>query len=192
MILDRKLTVETGIMVAVCIGAWMMIVQPKRAECRELEAKIAEARKNPVEARRAAIERMAGQVDQVRVRVREIREQSRFGRDVSQMYGLIMGLGKEHGVTIRRLDPSPQQRGGDALVQTAPFDMSIEGSYERVGNFLQGVEDIDGFVRSGSLSITPIGDDRSALVAATFVCEALCFNLPDTLAAIVEEADAHE
>jgi Tfp pilus assembly protein PilO len=192
MIIDRKLGVEMLVLVGVCIGAWMMIVQPKRAEYRELEAKITAAETNPVQERRAAIEHMAGQVAQVRERVREIHGQSRFGRDVSQMYGLIMGLGNTHGVTIRRLDPSTQPRRDGVLVDVGAFNMSIEGTYERVGNFLQGIEDIDGFVRPGSLSLTPIGDDRNALVSATFVCEALSFNLPDALAGMVEKVDAHE
>ena len=55
MIVDRRLGVELLVLVGACIGAWMMIVQPKRAECRELEAKIAEAEKNPVQNRGAAI-----------------------------------------------------------------------------------------------------------------------------------------
>lgn len=189
MMFDRKLVVEMVVLVGVCIGAWMMVVQPKRAECRELEAKIAAAEENPVEHRGAVIEQMASHVDDVRVRVREIRQQSRFGRDVSQMYGLIMGLAKQHDVTVRRLDPSAQARNADALVEVGMFNMSVDGTYERVGNFLQGVEEIDGFVRPGSLSITPIGDDRNQLVSATFVCEALCFNLPAPLAAMVENAD---
>ncbi len=192
MIFDRRLLLEMLILVSVSIGAWMTMVQPQRAESRALETKIAEAEQNPVEQRRAAIVRMASQVTQVRDRVREIHEQSRFGRDASQMYGLIMGLGKKHEVLIRRLDPGVKPVRADAPVEVQAFHMSIEGRYDRIGEFLQGIEDIDGFIRPGALNITPIGDTDNALIAVTFRCEVLSFKLPEAAAAMVEKDDAEQ
>ena len=70
--------------------------------------------------------------------------------------------------------------------------MNVEGAYESVARFVEGVQSLNGFVRPGSLSITPWGDTDAARVTAQFSCEGLSFNLPDSLTVVLEASDAHE
>ena len=191
---DRKLIAEAVVMVAVCIGAWMMIVDRQRGALAELEAIIETAKRNPVRASRAQIEQMASRIDAIRTRVRTIEFESGLARDSSRTYGLIMGLAKVHDITVRRLDPSPAGRSPDAAdpVQVTGFTMSVEGTYERVALFIEGVQALSGFVRPGILSVTPLGNTGAARVTAQFSCEGLSFTLPDSLTVMLESSDAHQ
>ncbi len=191
---DRKLIAEVVVMLAACIGAWMMIVDPQKGELAELEATIETAKTSPVRASRVQIEQMATRIDAVRTRVREIESESGLARDSSRTYGLIMGLPKEHDVTVRRLDPSPAGRSAAAAdpVQVTGFTMSVEGTYERVALFIEGVQALNGFVRPGNLSVRPWGDTGAARVTAQFSCEGLSFTLPDSLTVMLESSDAHQ
>ncbi len=191
---DRKLIAEIFVMLAVCIGAWMMIVDPQKGALAELEAIIETAKTNPLRASREQIEQMAFRIDAVRTRVRKIESESGLARDSSRTYGLIMGLAKEYDVTVRRLDPSPPGRSADAAdpVQVTGFTMNVEGTYERVAMFIEGVQSLNGFVRPGSLSVTPLGNTGAARVTAQFSCEGLSFTLPDSLTVMLESSDAHQ
>lgn len=188
---DRKIIAELIIMLAVCVGAWMIFVQPRVARFEELEVSIAEAERNPALASRNVIEEMAGRLHEIRDEVRIIDARNEFGRDSSEIYGLLMRLAKEHGVIVQRLDPGSTRTADDddEPVEIASFHMSVEGKYRAVAAFLESILDIDGYVRPGSLNLTPIGQDGTALVSARFSCEALTFQIPDALAAIVEDDD---
>ena len=189
---DRKLIAEVVVMLAVCIAAWMMIVDRQKDALAELEAVIETEKSNPVRASREQIEQMATRIDAVRTRVQTIESESDLARDSSRTYGLIMELAKEHDITVRRLDPSPAGRSAADPVQVTGFTMTVEGSYERVALFIEGVQALSGFVRPGILSITPSGDTGAARVTARFSCEGLSFTLPDSLTVMLESSDAHQ
>ncbi|MCP3905772.1 MAG: type II secretion system protein M [Planctomycetes bacterium] len=192
-IFDRRTVAEFIIILAVCVGAWMLIVEPKVAELGELEASIAEADRNPVLQNQGAVKHMASQLDSVRQRVRAIAQQNEFGRDSSSIYGLIMSMAKEHGVTVDRLDPGSSRAGGNGeSVQVASFDMRVQGRYEPMAAFLDAIENIDGFVRPVRLTIAPRGTAGEELVEARFMCEALTFTMPEALTAMVGDDHADQ
>lgn len=192
---DRKLIAECIVLLSVCVGAWLMAVRPKLTRLQELEVSIAEAQSDPARESRQSVEQIAAKLDDVRAQVREIEGQNALGRDSSQMYGLIMDLAKAHDVTVGRLDPGSNARSGAAsdAVEVTAFSMSVGGKYRQVAAFLEGIADIDGFVRPGSLSLTPEGyAGDNALVSAQFACETLNFAVPEALASIVGDDDADE
>ena len=188
---DRKLIAEIIVLLAIVGGAWVLIVRPKTTQFQVLQETIATAQSDPVRQRHAAISRMASQLDAVRERVNQVDHLSAYGRNSSQMYGLIMDLAKSHGVTVQALDPAPTRPAlGEMLpVEVARFDMRVDGHYRDVAAFLRGLGSIEGFVRPGSLGLTPRGSVSAAVVDAQFSCEVLSFNLPDALAGMVESSD---
>ena len=191
-VFDRRMVAEFFIMLAVCVGAWMMIVEPKASELRELEANIAEAERNPGAQSQGSVKHMASQLDTVRTRVRKISRQNEFGRDSSRIYGLIMSLAKEHGVTVDRLDPGSTRADQTDSMQVASFDMRAQGRYAAMASFLDAIENVDGFVRPVRLTLTPRGSAGDELVEARFACEALSFTMPDALTAMVGGDHADE
>jgi hypothetical protein len=183
---DRRILAEGIVILAACIGGWMMMVEPSARALRETEAEIEAARANPILSSRDMIVRMASRMSSVREEVRAVEERSVLGRDSSKMYGLVMQIAKAHGVTVDRLDPGGS-RGARAgapkagPADTASFDMRLAGSYEAIASFLSGIEEMNGFVRPKSLRLTPTGDEAQPLVEAEFTFEALSFTIPPGL-----------
>ena len=190
--LDRQLIAQIVIIVAVCAGGWMTFVEPNIDELHRLEATIAEASSSPLPMGQETIEQMADQFAQVRDRFRRIEVRNEFAGDSTRIYGLIMDLTEEHGVTVQRLDPGSDRRSRDeeAPVRLTTLDMTIEGGYEQVAVFLEAVEALDGFIRPLTLSITPREEDGRSFVEARFACQAVRFTLPEELTAMVGGADA--
>jgi Tfp pilus assembly protein PilO len=187
---DRRVLAEVVVILAVCVGGWMMMVEPSARALRETEAEIEAARANPILSSRDMIVRMASRMSGVREEVRAVEEKSALGRDSSKMYGLVMQTAKAHGVTVHRLDPggahgargtSPKVGAADA----ATFDMRLAGSYEAIASFLSAIEEMNGFVRPRSLRLTPSGDEAHPLVDAEFTFEAMSFTIPPSLASLM-------
>ncbi|MHC5112886.1 MAG: hypothetical protein ACYTGP_00495 [Planctomycetota bacterium] len=193
-VFDRRMVAEFIILLAVCVSAWMLIVEPKVSELRELEVSIAEAGQNPALQNQGAVQHMAGQLDRVRDRVRSIAQQNEFGRDSSRIYGLIMSLAKEHDVTVDRLDPGASRpMGADAeTLQVASFDLRVQGRYASMAAFLDAIENVEGFVRPIRLTMSPRGTMGEELVETRFTCEALTFTMPDALTAMVGDDHADQ
>lgn len=192
--LDRQLIAQIIIILAICAGGWMIIVQPQIDELTRLQATIAEIRNSQVPMGEGTIEQMADELTKVRDRFRRIETRNEFAGDSTRIYGLIMDLADEHGVTVQRLDPGSDQRSADedAPVNVTTLDMTIEGGYEQVAIFLESVEHLDGFIRPLTLTLTPREEEGRSFVEARFACQALRFALPDVLTAMVGGNDADE
>lgn len=192
--LDRQLIAQIIIILAICAGGWMMIVQPQIDELTRLQATIAEIRNSQVPMGEGTIEQMADELAKVRDRFQRIETRNEFASDSTRIYGLIMDLADEHGVTVQRLDPGSDQRSADedAPVRVTTLDMTIEGGYEQVAIFLESVEHLEGFIRPLTLTLTPREEEGRSFVEARFACQALRFALPDVLTAMVGGNDADE
>lgn len=192
--LDRQLIAQIIIILAICAGGWMMIVQPQIDELTRLQATIAEIRNSQVPMGEGTIEQMADELAKVRDRFQRIETRNEFAGDSTRIYGLIMDLADEHGVTVQRLDPGSDQRSADedAPVNVTTLDMTIEGGYEQVAIFLESVEHLEGFIRPLTLTLTPREEEGRSFVEARFACQALRFALPDVLTAMVGGNDADE
>jgi Tfp pilus assembly protein PilO len=194
-LIDRQLIAQVVIIVAVCAGGWMTFVEPRIDELHRLQATIAEASSNPLPMGQESIEQMADQFAKVRDRFRRIEVRNDFAGDSTRIYGLIMDLAEEHGVTVQRLDPGSDGRSDDdeeAPVRFTTLDMTIEGGYEQVAVFLEAVEALDGFIRPVTLSVTPREEEGRSFVEARFACQAVRFTLPEELTAMVGGADADD
>jgi Tfp pilus assembly protein PilO len=192
--LDRQLLAQLIIIVALCAGGWMMIVQPQIDELHELRATIAQARSTQTSLGEGTIEQMADELTAVRDRFRRIEARNTFADDSTQIYGLIMDLAAEHGIAVQRLDPGSNQRTGDEeeKVHITTLDITVDGGYEQVAMFLEAVGDLDGFIRPVTLTITPRQDEDRSFVEARFACQALRFALPEELTALVGERHADD
>jgi len=191
--IDRETIAQVVIILALCLGGWMMIVEGRIDELAELGATIAEATANPLLEQEGTLDEMVGQLDGVRGRLHRIEKMNGFARDSSRMYSLIMDLAEEHGVVVQRLDPGSGPRRSEAeetAVSVTTFDMTVTGGYEQIASFLDAVASLTGFVRPVALTLTPRQDDSGERVEARFACEAVSFALPDALAVMLGGSDA--
>jgi Tfp pilus assembly protein PilO len=183
--LDRQFLAQALIILALCVGGWMMIVEPKLSEINRLEAEIAEAKANPALLEQTAVEEMARRIGRVKAQVQAVQQQNQFARDTALIYAEIMDLADDHQVELLRLDPGSRHAGerepDEESVQKITFDLTIEGTYENVARFLTAVQDIDGFVRPIALAVTPRVVEGRPRVEATLKCEAVSFTLSEAL-----------
>ena len=193
--LDRETIAQLIIILALCVGGWMMLIEPRVDELHELQVKIREATANPLLASPDSLDDMVRQLEGVRGRLQRIRNQNQFASDSSYMYSRIMDLAEANAVTVLRLNPGSKQRdkaeaqGEGASVRVTSFDMTVTGQYESIALFLESVDDLAGFVRPVSLTLTPRQGEEGEWVEARFACEAVSFTLPEALAAMVGERD---
>jgi Tfp pilus assembly protein PilO len=191
--MDRRLLAELVIMLTACVGAWVMFVDPRSRELSRLETEIAHAKSNPLLQNPAQVAIMADRLGDMRDRVAEIRRMNDVALDSSRLYGLIKDLAEASGVVVHRLGPGSaerRERGEGDPVSVAAFDVRVEGSYEQVASLVRAIEEIDGFVRPVSLTVSPRQVEGRSLVEARFLCEAVSFALPDALTALAGEIDA--
>jgi len=188
--ISRELLAHGLIIAAVCVGGWVMLVQPKANALAELESTIEASQAGDVPMTQAGIEQLTAQLEGAKQRLDVIRARNALAHDSTQLFGRIMQLANEHGVTIERLQPGTTRRKlPDDTGTAVRVDLTANGDYQDVARFLDGVVRMSAFVRPVSLSLQPSGD-VDQFVSARLVCEALSFKLPEELASMEGGNDA--
>jgi len=188
--IDRQLIAQLVIVYGVCFGAWMLLVDPKATALRKVQAELEASQQRPVLLEQESIEVMAGRMGDVRERLIEIDRLNRMAEDSSELYTAIMDLADENGVTVQLVQPGRVHPATeDSSVSASQFNVTVEGLYGSVAEFLDAVGDLDGFIRPRHLSLTPIDMREEDTILARFTCEALHFELPGPLAHMVKGAD---
>lgn len=177
----RDIIAHGVICAAICIGGWMMLVQPKTRALANLEANIAEQTSSDVPLTQSGVEALAARVEQVKSRVQDVQQRNALATDSARLYGEVMKLAESRGVLIERLKPGSDERklADNAGIATR-VDITAKGEYESMAMFLDDVLRLNGFMRPISLSIQPSGG-ANQMVSARIVCEAVRFNLPEQL-----------
>ena len=192
IVIDRQLVAQILIMLAICIGGWMVIVEPKLNEINKLEATITEATTNPMLTAQRSVEDMADELQSVRDRLVWIEAQNNFAGDSSQIYGLVMDLAEKHSITVQRLDPGSDRDADDEekTVRVMSFNMLVRGKYIQVAEFMRALEDLSAFICPMTVRLAPAEIDGRMVVEAHIDCEAVSFTMPDELAAMTGASNA--
>jgi Tfp pilus assembly protein PilO len=197
-LIDRHLVAQLAIVVAVCIGGWLMVVEPKVTEHHGLKAEIESGLSLASSIDQDAVQRLAGRLDEVRRRVRQIDRRGEISRDSSHLYSVVMDLAREHGVVVASLNPGvaatpnqPSRRGGAPAAGAAErgarevivhreLSVSISGTYENIAAFVDALQSLRGYLEIRYLSIAA-ASGRSDIVNARLTCRTVGFVLPDRL-----------
>jgi len=185
----RPLIAHGVILMGVCTGAWIMLVQPKERLLAKLETSIAESERGAAQAAPDVVERLVNQRSTLAARVRRIAMRNQFASDSSEMYRRLTTLADRCGVIVQRISPGAVKNRSlenDASAQSTNFDVTIEGSFDQIANYLHEIDRIDGFIRPESLTLSPREISGQLIVEARFSCEALSFEIPDALLAMTE------
>lgn len=191
---NRETIVHVVIAIAVCVGGWVMVVDPMIAEVKELEATVAEVsgQINPDE--QSNLTRIVNQLKSFHSRIEQVVSFNRLSKNPPQFYEAVMALAQKHDVVVDRLVANSVEQGDQstAVDQVTTCKITVEGSYGQVGHFLRGMDELDGFVRPVALSVTPVDDVEAGRVRANFDCELVCFLLPDKLVALTQTSQSDE
>lgn len=197
----RDLLAQTAIIMAVCIGAWMMLVKPKMDQlaraAQELREKKAAA-SNPMnqQAIEAAAKRMSG----IRTRLADISACNELANDSSRLYGLIMNLAQANAVHVHSLQPGtilgapskPSASADECQVKVNRLNLMLEGSYEDVAMFLDSLCSLEAFIRPVNLHLNPARRNGANSVEAHFGCDVLSFTFSPALAELAAAATQGE
>jgi Tfp pilus assembly protein PilO len=181
----RRAAAHVVIVVAVCIGGWMMLIEPKAAELARMEAAIAQRRASPAATDPAFVQKLADQAQALKARIAAIEARSELATDSSAVYRRIRALAEEHQVNLLSLNPGAARAGsageGAQPLSTTRIDLTVEGRYEPVARFIESVAAIDGFIRPASLTLSAVSRGSERLVSAQLACDAIGFTLPDSI-----------
>ena len=183
MPLDREFMTQLFIVLTVCVGGWMVFVQPKAAELYELEKVIAQEQSRTGTVDFAAVEEVARQAPRLHERTDEIERRGALARDSSLLYGRIMDLAKDHEVQVKNLRPGSERVRGDKAhpMVVVRIDMTAEGEYESVARFLDAVNDSGAYLRTVAVQIAPTKRTDGAHTVLQLGFEAIRFTLPTVL-----------
>lgn len=192
MSIDREFISQVMIVLAICAGAWMMLVQPKAGEMARLERQLAQAAHATADSPQDGLEAMAARFVASKKNLTEIQRRNIQAEDTSSLYATIMRLASETNVRVQALQPTPprQSNGRQEAVRVARLEMTLSGPYENVARFLDRVGEIDAFVRPSALQVIPIDEPAAQKVSARYACDVLAFTLDETLASAGESANA--
>lgn len=192
MTIDREFISQVVIVLAVCAGAWMMLVQPKTSELARLERQLSESASTPALASQEGIEALATKFASFKQRLVTIRRRNAVAEDTSSLYATIMRMATEENVRVQALQPTPAKQAGakpDA-VRVARLEMTLAGAYDDVARLIDRVAAIDAFIRPSSLQLIPIDGQAEQAVSARFGCDVLAFTIEETLASVGEVDNA--
>ena len=188
MPLDREFMTQLFIILTVCVGGWMVFVQPKAAELYELDKEIAEERARTATVDVAVVEQVARQAPHLYERTDEIESRGAIAGDSSLLYGRIMDLAKEHEVQVKNLRPGAERNRGDEAhpMIVVRIDMTAEGEYENIAKFLDAVNETGAYLRTVAVQIAPTKRTDGAYTVLQLGFETIRFALPTILKQIRE------
>lgn len=180
--LDRQFLGHIVTALALTVGGWMVLAAPQAEELREVEKSLANVQGSLKAVDQRAVEQLAARMEQVRARAREIAAHNQFVGDSARMYSTIKARAADNAVAITRIVPGALVAAkNDPTVQSASFDLTVEGRYEQVAAFLRSLDQTGSFLRTVRLKVTPIQDGGEPRVRCEAGFQTFCFQLPDAL-----------
>jgi hypothetical protein len=184
-LVSRELMAQAIIALALCVGAWMLVVKPQVQELSRLEQEMAENAASAAGMDVQMLESLGKRIEPVRGQLKLLIDRNQLVDDSSRMYGAVMDLAEAHGVRVQSLQPSrSSQSSQDGQVTIKHADLSIAGPYANVAAFLGSMRTLAGFIRPASLQVVPATSDANHIVTANFGFDVLSFKISDELMAL--------
>jgi Tfp pilus assembly protein PilO len=179
----RDLIAQAVVVLAICVGAWLMLVKPKIDELARLEKQEAEHTAGSSQTlTQQTVENAARRMTALKDRVQTIKTYNALADDSSRFYGIVMDLADTHGVSVHSLAPGAgKQTEADGKITITRITLGVEGEYARVASFLDAVCTVNAFIRPLSLQIDPSRANDGSGVDASLTCDVLSFAVDGSL-----------
>ena len=179
--IDRDFLTQGAIALALCLGGWMFLVRPQSEELRLLESEIARWKAVVATTDRAAIERVVSLAPSLRQTADEIAARGLMA-DSYQIYKRVQALAETCSVAVNNLRPGPDPgRAKDKAFTASRVDMTVDGEYENIARFLEGLDRMGAYLRPVSVQLTPTKAETPTFTSMQLSFELLRFTLPDEL-----------
>lgn len=181
----RTFLAQLAIVLAACIGGWMMLIEPQMRKIERAEAALEEHRALFGESGRIPIEDLARRLVTIRRSLARVEQRSQFGRDSSELYGAVLELAAAIDVDVQNVNPGELRAQADGRLASREIDLALRGSYEQIAGFLRAIEDLPGYVRIVTVNLQPRVATED-LVEARVSCELICFTIPESVRLVAE------
>lgn len=181
-ILDREFISQIIIILAISLGGWIIFVHPKAVALRETYAVLGTDVSFDSTKSGQAIEGLSIKISSGRKLLDDIEFLNNLADDTTLLYGLISDLGARHDILVKSLNPSSDIRHAESRGFTyTRIEMILEGRYEKIGSFIQAVNELPGFIRPKSLVLKPGISKDGEHTLANFSCDLMHFEIPEVL-----------
>lgn len=178
----RPILAQAAIVLAVCIGAWMIFVKPKVDAVAKHEQTLAEHAIASATAFNAeSVTHAANRMSAIRQRAAEIKTFNALSGDTSRLYGQIMDLADAHRIQVQSLQPNSVSQSYDDRVSVTRISLSAQGEYDNLALFLEAVCSLNAFVKPIGVDMTPSRAAGTTLVDLNFSCDFMSFTMDESL-----------
>ncbi|MBL9031022.1 MAG: hypothetical protein JNM80_04870 [Phycisphaerae bacterium] len=160
--MNRELLAPTAIGLAVCVGGYMMAVQPaaERVSAARMEVAALERDVREGEAALAQMPELTRAAREARVQAATIEEHSRFARDERALLATVSSVAAYHGVELEhvavdRTDPDATPSNAGPLA-SAGLSLTARGDYSAMIPFFRALRTDLGFAAVVSVRLTPL------------------------------------
>ena len=186
--IDRDFVIQAFIVLSLCVGGWMFLVEPGARELHDLDANSTDHRTIAASLDYRSLRESAEKAPMIRRRTRAIFAAGHFSTDSAALYDRITAQSKAHDVRVKNLRPGVEREMGDKghrFVATR-IDMTVEGDYEQIARFLGAMDEIGAYLRPVSVQIAPSKGQGGSSTVMQLGFEAIRFDLSESLMAFVE------
>lgn len=154
----RSLAAELVIGVALCAGAYMLVMQPLELRLAEATAKTARAQADALASRETAkrVDSLRQQLAEAKAWADRVERLSVCARDEAGMLAAVMQLAGKHGVRVDEIVPSGHHDASDVAAGKtvrAGYSLRVAATYPDLVAFLDHAPKVLGLMRIESLAI---------------------------------------
>lgn len=164
-----------GIMALVgAAGAYYMYMfSPRSAELTEMEDRIAqvEQENDRARARTGNLDQARAELEELERLFRSLEELVPDRAEATRLYESIATRSQDLGLDLISVVPSTAQPTEDGYYLRQTWNLTVDGEYHTMGQFLTNVASLDRLVRPQVQSLDPVGDQkvRATISLETFV-----------------------
>lgn len=189
---QRKFLVVLALL-AGAAGYYMYVYTPKETELQELRDRVAqiETQNDRARARMGNLDALRADVAEAERLFSALQRLVPSRAEVPDIYESIASETQSLGLDLQSVTPSQPSREGEQYYLTQTWDMTVQGDYHSIGQFLARVASFRRIVRPQVSSIQPAGEAPTGERRATASFQLQTFVLPpDSLKQAPQETDA--
>lgn len=150
-----KLSVMLVPLVASIALTVFLVAMPKQQEIEKLDKKIQQQEKDIAKSQSMAakLEELIAENAKLKLKLKELEAQLPEEREISSLLKQVSDLGIEAGLSIQSWKPSAKRNHPSKIVYEVPVNVTIEGSYHRLGQFFSSLTSLERIVNISTFSL---------------------------------------
>jgi type IV pilus assembly protein PilO len=132
-----------------------LVAMPKQQEIEKLDKKIQQQEKDIAKSQSMAakLEELIAENAKLKLKLKELEAQLPEEREISSLLKQVSDLGLEADLSIQSWKPGVKRNHPSKIVYEVPVNVTIEGSYHRLGQFFSSLTSLDRIVNISTFSL---------------------------------------